>query len=641
MTTMAESMTTAAAQATTAHPLDPLTPDEIRETVRLLKAAGHVGARTRFQTIALKEPDKALVRSYKAGDAVPREAFICAFDGATAKTYEAIVSLSAGEVTSWTHIPGVQPGVMLEEFLECEETVKADAGFRAALKKRGITDVDLVMVEPWSAGHYGVPEEEGQRLCHTFCWLKTSEHDNGYVRPIEGLCPVVDLNAKKVMRLDDHGALPLPPEEGNYNRHFIKDYRTDLKPLEITQPEGPSFTVEGQKVTWQNWHFRIGFTPREGVVLHEIGFEDQGRVRPIIYRASLAEMVVPYGDPSGGHYRKNAFDIGEYGIGSLTNSLMLGCDCVGVVHYFDACLSSAAGEPVEIKNAICMHEEDYGILWKHWDWRTDETEVRRSRRLVVSFIVTVGNYDYGYYWYFYQDGTIQLECKLTGIINMAAAAPGAKPKYGTLVAPQVVGHIHQHVFNIRLDMSVDGDENSVLEVDTVAEKLGPNNPAAGAFYAKEKVLKSELKAQRTIDFAKARNWKIVNPNKKNRMGAPVGYRLMPGTNAAPFSHPDASVAKRAQFMTKHLWVTPYRPDEMYPAGRYINQSEGGEGLAKWTQADRSVENTDIVVWYTMNYHHLPRPEDFPIQPVAYASFSLHPFGFFERNPTLDVPPASH
>ena len=190
-------------------------------------------------------------------------------------------------------------------------------------------------------------------------------------------------------------------------------------------------------------------------------------------------------------------------------------------------------------------------------------------------------------------------------------------------------------------MSVDGDENSVLEVDTVAEKLGPDNPAAGAFYAKEKVLKSELKAQRTIDYAKARNWKIVNPNKKNRMGAPVGYRLMPGTNALPFSHPEASVAKRAAFMTKHLWVTPYRPDEMYPAGRYINQSEGGEGLAKWTQADRSVENTDIVLWYTMNYHHLPRPEDFPIQPVAYASFSLHPFGFFERNPTLDVPPPKH
>jgi primary-amine oxidase len=363
-------------------------------------------------------------------------------------------------------------------------------------------------------------------------------------------------------------------------------------------------------------------------------------VRPILYRASLVEMTVPYGDTNITQCRKNAFDVGEYGVGTLANSLKLGCDCLGEIRYFDAVMANTRGEIFEIKNAICMHEEDYGILWKHTDWRTDQVEVRRSRRLVLSFIATVGNYEYGFFWYFYQDGSIQYEVKLTGMMTTGAVMPGEKPQYGTELTPQLYAPNHQHVFSVRLDMSIDGVNNSVYEVDTEPVPMGEHNPYGNAFYAKSTLLSTEQEAQRLIDPFKARYWKIVNPSVHNRMGYPVGYKLVHGENGLPFAHPESSVMQRGGYMTKHLWVTPYDPEERFPAGNYPNQSPGGDGLPQWTQANESVENTDLVVWYTFNHNHIPRCEDWPVMPVSYIGFMLKPVNFFDLNPSNDVPPSA-
>ncbi|MEM8809463.1 MAG: primary-amine oxidase [Cyanobacteria bacterium P01_G01_bin.38] len=620
------------------HPLDPLTPEEIEAAVSIVRQEKSLGPTVRFATVTLNEPVKEVVLRFKAGAPVVREAFLILLDNATAKTYEAVVSLSTGQVIRWEHIPDVQPPIMLDEFVECEAAVKANPEFQAAIAKRGITDPDLVMVDPWSAGNYGFEDEAGMRLSRALCWIKANLTDNGYARPIEGVIPVVDLNKMEVIRVEDYGVVPLPPEDGNYSTEYVKNYRQDLKPLEIVQPEGPSFEVNGHEISWQKWKMRVGFTPREGLILYTVTYTDQGEERPIFYRASLAEMTVPYGDPQPNHYRKNAFDVGEYGIGSLANSLTLGCDCLGEIYYFDAFITSSRGEVAQIENAICLHEEDFGILWKHMDWRTEQTEVRRSRRLVVSFIATVGNYEYAFYWYFYQDGTIQYEVKLTGIVSTGAVMPGEVPKYGTLIAPQLNAPIHQHIFNVRLDMCVDGPNNSVYEVDIVPEE-GDQNPYGNAFYAKSTLLPTEQSAQRLIDPMRGRYWKIVNPSKTNAMGYPTAYKLMPGENTLPMAHPDASVTKRATYMTKHLWVTPYHPEENYPAGDYPNQHPGGVGLPQWTQANRPVEDTDVVVWYTFAHSHSTRAEDWPVMPVSTIGFMLKPLNFFNENPANDVPPS--
>ncbi|WP_416676719.1 primary-amine oxidase [Egbenema bharatensis] len=621
-----------------AHPLEPLTAEEVAAAVAIVRAEKQVGDTFRFPCVTLQEPSKAVVLNFQPGDAVPREAFLILLDNANGQTYEAIVSLTEATVKSWIHVPNVQPNIMADELAECEAAVKQHPEFVAALAKRGITDLDAVVVDPWAIGNFGFTDEVNLRLSRCICYLRTTPYSNFYSRPIDGLVPVVNLNTMEVLKIEDMGVVPVPPEPGEYASRFMPEFRQDIKPLHITQPEGTSFQVEGHCIRWQKWQMRIGFTPREGLVLYTVGYEEQpGQVRSILYRASMAEMVVPYGDPRPQHFRKNAFDLGEHGIGMLANSLKLGCDCVGEIHYFDAVLTDSRGNVAMTENAICLHEEDFGTLWKHTDWRLEEVEVRRSRRLVLSFVATVDNYEYGLFWYFYQDGTIQYEVKLTGLLLCGALADF--PKYGTVVAPELNALNHQHFFCMRLDFDLDGTENAVYEVNTEAEPMGEQNPYGNAFYAKSTLLETEQAAQRIIDPLAGRYWKVVNPNVTNRLGQPVGFKIIPGENVLPFAHPDSPILKRAGFMKKHLWVTPYHPAEKYPTGSYPNQHPGDAGLPQWTQADRSIANTDVVVWYVFGHHHIPRPEDYPVMPTAYSGFTLKPVSFFDANPALDVPPS--
>ena len=512
--------------------------------------------------------------------------------------------------------------------------------FKAALKRHtGVEDTRLVMVDIWSAGNYGAPEESNRRLARPLCFLRADPTDNGYVHPIEGLRPVVDLNTMKIIRIEEYGQWAVPKCDGNYATERMTKFREGIKPLDIAQPAGPSFQVDGYQVTWQNWSFVVGFNSREGLTLHHLRYHDQGRDRSILYRASLTEMVVPYGDPGPTQRRKNAFDVGEYGMGACANSLQLGCDCLGHIHYFDANLCTSRGEPLKIANAICMHEEDFGILWKHTDRRLETPEVRRSRRLVISSVSTVENYEYGFFWYLYQDGNVQLEMKLTGILSLGAFPDGEKPAYGALVAPNVYAPNHQHFFNVRLDFDLDGTRNVVQQVDVLPDPPSEANPFENAFRAHATTLKTEKEARAHLNLETGRSWKILNPSVKNALGEPVAYRFLPGDNAYPFASANAWWRKRAGFVNYHVWVTPFRADEKYGAGDYPNQSIGGDGLTRWTAEDRPIEDTDVVLWYTFGHTHLPRPEDYPVMPTAYIGFLLKPSGFFAMNPANDVPPS--
>ena len=313
---------------------------------------------------------------------------------------------------------------------------------------------------------------------------------------------------------------------------------------------------------------------------------------------------------------------------------------MGHIHYFDAWGHDWHGKPKQIRNAICMHEEDFGILWKFTDTQRGDVTVKRSRRLVVSSISTIGNYVYGFFWYFYQDGTIGVEVKATGIVLITAKPVGEPSTYGVLVAPGTDAHVHQHVFSYRFDMAIDGERNSVSEMNFGAIPMGPGNPHGNAITISETVLKTETQAQRVMDLGTSRYWRVFNPNVKNGLGESVAYKLVPGTNSLPFLDPQSPIGKRAGFMFKHFWATQYSEGELYPAGQYPNQHPGGDGLPKWAARDQSIENENVVVWYTLNYHHLPRPEDWPVQPCVYAGFHWMPSGFFDSNPALDVPSSS-
>lgn len=622
------------------HPLEPLSAPEIQAAVRLLQSQPSFTRMTRIISIMLKEPAKALVYAWPNGEVPERKAIAVLFDNAANAASTATLNLTSNEVVKIEAAPeGVQPTLSLDEQVECERAVLASEEFKAALEKHyGVTDTSLVMVDIWSAGNYGSEEERTRRLTRPLCFLRRDPKDNGYARPIEGIRPVVDLNLMKVIRVEEYGRWPLPPNPGNYSVENLTHPRTDIKPLVIAQPDGPSFTLEGNHIAWQNWDFVIGFNAREGLTIHHVRYADKGRKRPVLYRGSLTEMVVPYGDPRPTQVRKNAFDVGEYGMGMCANSLRMGCDCIGYIQYLDAHLCDSRGREFTIPNAICVHEEDYGILWKHTDRRLPNApEVRRSRRLVVSSISTVENYEYGFFWYFYQDGNIQFEIKLTGILSLGAVHEGEAPIHGVMVAPLLYAPNHQHFFNMRLDFGIDGIKNTVQQLDVVADPLDESNPYENAFHLQATDLKTEKQALAHLNLETGRAWKIINPSVKNAMGVPVGYKFLPGDNAFPFASPNAWWRRRAGFVNHHIWVTPYQEDEKYAAGDYPNQSSGGDGLVKWTEADRPVANADVVFWYTFGHTHIPRPEDYPVMPTAYIGFLLKPNGFFDENPANDVP----
>ena len=624
-----------------AHPLDPLSGEELQRVVAIVRRDQAQGPQTLFETVTLHEPDKETVRGFAPGGSFTREAFVVVLDRRTGRTCEGVVSLSEDRVLSWKHVEGVQIRVLAEEMDEIQDLVKSHPDYVEGLRRRGIEDLDKVVFEGFGTGNFGAEEERTRRLTRPHSYYVENPGDNPHARPIENLVPVVDLLEKKVLRVEDGEVLPIPPDPGHYRAEAQASLRPPLARLEITQPDGPDFRVEGHAVTWHNWSFRVGFTPREGLVLHTLSYRDATGERPVVYRASLSELVVPYAETCGDHYRNHSFDLGESGLGVCVNSLSLGCDCVGEIHYFDVDMANGYGEAVHYPNAICMHEEDYGVLWKHGDLKTRTSEVRRSRRLVVSSFYTVGNYDYGIFWYLYLDGSIGFEAKLTGVLYCRAAGDDEEPKYGRLVAPNLNAMLHEHYFNVRLDMSVDGDANSVLEVEADLVPTGPGNPHGNAHGVRETLIGCEADSARDIRPELGRYWKVVNRSRGGARGGHPGYRLVPGANVKPMHQPGSPFMKRAPFVAHDLWVTAFDPAEKYAPGDYITQNEGGPGLPDWVQANRNLVDADVVLWYTMGLLHIPRPEDYPVMPVEYTGFTLKPNGFFDRNPALDLAPPRH
>ena len=617
------------------HPNSPLSAAEITAAVAIVQASDLFNDQTRFETIELLDPLKADVARFRRGETVNRAARVCIFDAKAVGVIRLIVSLSEGTILSRVDLPDQRPMIQLEQFGLIEDIVRADPDFIAGCAKRGITDMSKVCVDPWSAGNFDVPGEEGRYLSHVFAWLRLYENENFYAHPIEGLNAVVDIKSGEVIRVDDYGVVPVPMQESNYEAGFLDSKRAAPRPIDIVQPQGVGFHISDGVLRWDKWSLVVGFNAREGLTLHDIRYDE----RPIAYRASIVEMVVPYGTPQNGHFRKNVFDIGEYGVGKLANSLTLGCDCLGVIEYLDAHVNHMDGLVMTIPNAICIHEEDDGLLWKHTDFRTERAEVRRSRKLVVSSIATVGNYEYAFYWYFFLDGGIEHEIKATGIINTTACEPGKPGKYAAEVMPGVAGHIHQHLFCARLDMTVDGDANSFVECNTYAEPAGPANPYGNAFYAQDSVLPTELAACRRANADTMRFWKVESAERTNHVGRPTAYKLEANHMVTPFVGSNSFSGRRGRFVENHVWVTAFDPEERYPAGEYMNHSSGAGGLPDFAAQDRPVQNADIVLWHVFGLHHPVRVEDFPVQPVIQTGFKLVPDGFFDRNPAIDLPPA--
>ncbi|GAA4282522.1 primary-amine oxidase [Brevibacterium daeguense] len=625
------------------HPLDPLTEDEIEKTRAVLVGAGYLTEHVRVAALLPLDPPKEAVARWRHGDRTDRRALVTLLDRTSGNAAEAIVGISRSKVEDYKVLPTReepygQPQILEEEYMGMDEIVKASPDWRAAMKRRGLEDyIDTCYCTPLAPGFFpGREDEVGHRVVRSLTYLIPNPGDNPWAHPVEGLIVLVNLIDQRVVRVEDRGNVPVPTQHGNYGLEVRGPARSSLKPIEITQPDGPSFAVEGNQVQWENWKLHIGFNAKEGLVLNQVSFRDGDEDRPVLTRASIPEMIVPYGDTHHTRYWISYFDAGEYLLGQNANSLALGCDCLGVIHYFDAFVADGSCKARKIPQAVCMHEEDYGIQWRHTDHH-GRPDVRRSRRLVVSYFATVGNYDYGFFWYFYLDGSIQFEAKATGIVFAGANHPGAEDPHGTEVAPGVFTPVHQHIFSARLDVAIDGEDNTVHEIEMRQIPTGHENPFGNAFTWDDTQLKTESEAQRLANNEMNRVWSVRSAHRKNYVGKPTGYWLIPEGKATLLAQPDSTAYARANFATKHLWATQYTAGELYPAGDYPNQHAGWDGLPKWTEADRSLNGTDIVLWHSFGFTHIPRTEDWPVMPVDYSGFWFKPHSFLDQNPTLDLP----
>ncbi|HEX3745614.1 MAG TPA: primary-amine oxidase [Bryobacteraceae bacterium] len=607
------------------HPLSPLTADEIRAAARIFRSAPQFPAGAQFSILTLDEPPKAQVL---AKVPIPRRAFAVIYDHAGDHTFETVANLATGALDSWKEIPGVEPPIDSIDSDLADRIVRSDPRWARAMRAHGIHDPNRVVTMSWTAGYFGLPGTEQGRIVRVVPYF-AGAGENLYAHPVEGVVAHVNLTTHKILDfLDIDRNVPVSSENDDLGP---RDVRAAPAPLVISQPNGPGFQIEDGEVRWQKWRFRYALHAREGVVLYTVGYEDGGKVRPVMYRGSLSEMVVPYGDPTAGWFFRNSFDVGELGLGSTASPLRAGVDCPANCTVLDAVLGDENGQPRVIPGAVALFERDGGVEWKH------EENTRRSRELVLSYWTQPGNYEYGFEWVFHQDGTLESRVQLTGIMAAKGVAPGTHDPYSHIVGQGIAAPHHEHFFAFRLDMDVDGQPNRVVELNTEPLSAGPQNPYGGGFSMEQTPLRTEQEAERELNMPTSRRWVVQSTTATNSLGMPTGYLLMPGENSVSFAQPDSWIRKRAGFLNAHLWVTPYSDDERYAGGDFPNQSHGGDGLTKWTKANRSVDGRDVVVWYVMGITHNPRPEDWPVMPVYEAGFKLMPLGFFSRNPAMDLP----
>jgi primary-amine oxidase len=621
-------------QSAIAHPLDPLSSDEIAAATDALRQAGYADVTTRFPLIDLDEPDKETVLAWRPGQAAARKAFVVARRDST--VYEAVIDLAVPKVEQWRAIPDAHGAMLAEEWDQARRITMADARWREAMARRRYGSIANIFCSAHAAGIISDPALEGRRLARVTCF-DTRQTRNIRARPIEGLVATVDLAAGKVVQLIDAGVVPLSSEPAGFGQHPL--HRNATAPYRAV-----GFAVDGYRVRWRHWSFRYRMDRRAGLIVSLVRYRDSGRRRLVLYRGSLAELFVPYMDPDPAWAFRAWLDEAEQGFGWLASPLVRGIDCPADAMMIDAVLPDDHGRPVAARSVICLFERKTGNpLWRHAESEDGTYAGQPARELVMRTIPGIGTYDYIIDWVLTESGIIRIDVGATGIDavkGVAAAATMADPSaaadtaHGMLVAPRLAAIYHDHFVSLRLDVDVDGRANTL-----VRQKLEPQIHAGDAGHRSlwtvhaEPVTAEGPLSGNTGD-AGQEVLRVINPNVINGLGQHPGYELRPGHSATSFLEGDDPAQRRAGFAAAPLWVTAYDPKELYAAGDYPERGRAGAGLPSFAALGRPVENADLVLWYTMGFHHLTRPEDWPVLPTAWHSVELVPYGFFDHNPSL-------
>lgn len=620
-----------------AHPLDPLTADEIVGAANVLLAGRAAKPGAIFQSVELREPPKATVLAGGSGDRLAT-----VFWRQDKQSFKSTVNLRSGSFTPPQLIPRQQGqlGLTLTEVLDFSFAFR-DAAFLRALALRGITtpqQLEQVLVTPLTPGSFGLPEEQ-RRIVKAQMYYTAGAGINLYARPIEGMLAIIDLDERRVLQVLDTGVVPVPTALHEFDEASVAaagGLRPALKPIRISQPEGANFRFDGNFIEWQKWRFHVRFERRAGPVISLATYDG----RSVLYQGSMAEIFVPYQDPDSNWYYRTYMDEGEFGFGLMASPLTPGLDVPANAVLLDALVAAALPDPsvpvvpLPLPRVVGVFERLTGDpAWRHYESFRGRYEGRAAVELVVRSISQVGNYDYLVDWVFTQNGTVRTEVGLTGIDAPKAVPPNVVSERGNRfnapIAPRLVAPYHSHHFSFRLDVDVDGPDNSFVlgRLKTVPAP----GPRRSVWSLDEEVLSSE--AQGALDDEHA-VWKVINPNRRNALGQPTGYVV----ESHDYVEPLLAKAdyERAAFIGHPLWVTAHHPDERYAAGDTPNQNPGSPGLPRFLADRQGLVNRDIVLWVTIGHHHVTQAEDWPVMSMKKMHFELKPANFFDRNPALDL-----
>ncbi|RDW79092.1 Amine oxidase [Aspergillus mulundensis] len=639
------------------HPLNDLTPAEINAARGLVQSL-HGSETLIFKAITLDEPRKQEMVAYLVAEmngqravAPPRLAYCVYYLKSSDTLMTTWINLTTHAIArSEPADPTFHGNVDFDEVQQVEDMVMQDPTVLAEIAKLQLPDHLTVVAEAWGFGSDGgIDDRHRQYQVYMFVSETNNLDSNHYARPLN-FSPVVDPVRMVVTRIemlptgvDDARAEGVTPYKDLGPNEYIPEAQTlreDLKPLTVAQPEGASFTIDGDNVLrWQKWHFRIGFNYREGIVLRDVRYDNQ----PLFYRMSLSEMTVPYADPRSPYFRKQAFDLGDVGAGLVANDLRLGCDCLGAIAYLDGWISDRKGRPLKKDNAVCIHEQDNGIGWKHTNYRTGRACVVRNRELVIQSILTVSNYEYILAFKFNQAGQIDYEVRATGILSTCAIDENQTVPFGTIVHPGVLATHHQHILSLRLDPALgsytSGNQLAYTETTPIPHDAAHGNPHGNGYVSGTTTV--PVSGGLDLNTERGRIFSIQNPSIRNPVnGLPASYKIHSPPLQKMLAAPDSIHFRRAEFADHEIYVTKYNEDELFSGGKFTNQSQGGTGIKTWVARQDRVEDEDIVVWVQFGINHVPRIEDFPVMPVEILTVSLKPVNFFTRNPAIDVPPST-
>ncbi|MBA3510368.1 hypothetical protein [Sphingomonas sp.] len=609
--------------------------EEIRATVALLRSTGVAGPAASFPVIRLEPPDKAAVWSWSRGERTERHAFVVVKAGSEVR--EALVDLTRRSVIRVEPRPNVQTAIVPAEWRRATALVKADPRWQRAMRLRGITDFRGIFCDALSVGQFGEPER--RRLLKVPCYDARGT-TNIYGRPIEGLMALVDVGAGVVVEVTDSGPVPVSRADPSLEQERQRELQPALRPIASSAPAGFNFTMDDGLVRWAAWSFHIGFDQRVGPIVSTVRYRDGARERPVLYQGHISEMFVPYMDPDPNWAFRSYMDVGEYGFGNLASKLAAGIDCPAGAVMISATLPGQSGEPYSARDVMCVFERNTTMpLWRRSEIVTGSHEARQDVELVLRTIPTVGNYDYVYDWVFNRKGEIRIEVGATGIAAAkgvpaaTADARGGEQPHGALIAPNLVAPYHDHYLSFRLDLDVDGLANSFVSERLVAETLPAGSARRSIWKRVSAVEPSEL----GIDANHGSGlWRVENRSVKTALGYYPSFEIVGGHNAASLLRSDDPPQRRAGFSARPLWVTSHKPGEVYAAGDYPNQSAGGEGIARFVDGE-AIDGRDLVLWYTMGFHHVTRPEDWPVLATVRHAVTLRPHRFFAQNPALGVP----